>query len=171
MKEKNIRSVEIYSSEHAKQTAIIVTFYIGQNRSYFKPGLNSKGKNILKSAEVLNDWGVIFSTNRIDKQLRQIFENPDLRPEGCPSAQEKYYAWKKEEKDAKCAKVDNLKAKRASMTKEDLAKANKGLWYTLEKEYILTCKRFLMEPKDFVKEEGQVSDEHYCTLIKNYKTL
>ena len=57
------------------------------------------------------------------------------------------------------------------MTKEDLGKADKNIWHTLESEYILTCKRFLVEPKDFVNTKGEISEVHYVTLIKNYKIL
>ena len=54
------------------------------------------------------------------------------------------------------------------MSKEDLAKADKHLKANLEDEYILSCKRFPVDPAEFVKDKGAISDVHYITLIKHY---
>lgn len=57
------------------------------------------------------------------------------------------------------------------MSKEDLAKVDKHLWSELENEFILSCKRFLVSPSDFIKDKGAISDVHYTTLIKHFDIL
>ena len=41
------------------------------------------------------------------------------------------------------------------MSKEDTAKAQKGLMAKLENEYILTCKRFPVEVNEFVRSQDE----------------
>ena len=57
------------------------------------------------------------------------------------------------------------------MSKEDLAKADAHLWNNLEKQYILSIKRFAIDPSDFVNSYKDISDAHWVTLVKNWDRL
>ena len=57
------------------------------------------------------------------------------------------------------------------MKKEDLAKADKHLWNELEQEYILTLRRFPLEPNEFARAKGELSEAHWSTVLKNWRFL
>jgi hypothetical protein len=68
-------------------------------------------------------------------------------------------------------RAKETKKRRGEMSKDELTQADTQLFSSLRRQYILLLKERLIEPNDFCKEEGSLSDAHYCTLRMNYQIL
>jgi hypothetical protein len=96
----HLEAVRIYHAETSSITMIhllVDNVEYGFKRAMFKPTLRSLGTRVLKDQEVTTPWSVSVESYVINnKTLPKFFDdNPDVKPEGCHSARELYYSWKK----------------------------------------------------------------------------
>ena len=169
-------SVAVYLSPALNRTLAQICFDAslpGFKRDFFAHGQKRKGANLLIKCEVPVPWSKSLSYDR-KKQLSDFFEGcPDLQTIGDDGdATFSYREWQDTKHERMRDKKSRYKREQQMLSKEELAKADRAIMGKMVNEYIMTCKRFPVDPNEFVKsQDEQYGDKHYLAGVKLYASL
>ena len=98
-------------------------------------------------------------------------ENPDIIVTGCERGKAHYREWQQGLENRKREQKAMYKSLREALPAEKRGEYDAQLWSQLEQSYILSLRRFNLEPNRFCQNYQDFSDNHWITLVKHYNVL